>query len=73
MRSPQELKKYQSNIKKNKKTNDKLVLIRKAKLDNINALISKPLMDQYISHENFVLVNNMLRKYSEMKEETKNL
>ena len=30
-------------------------------------------MDLYISHDEFVLVNDVLRKHNDMKEETKNL
>ena len=35
-------------------------------------MISKALNDLYINHDEFVLVNNELRKYNEMKEEIKN-
>ena len=48
-----------------------MVLVRKFKLDTIEILISKSLFDSYISHGKFVLVNNVLRKYNEMKEEIK--
>ena len=40
-------------------------------LDSIKVLISKALTDSYISYDEFVLVNNVLRKYNEMKEEIK--
>ena len=66
MQSLQELKKYKSIIKKKKK-HDKIVLLRKDKLSTIEVLISKALIDSCISHENFVSVNNVLRKYNEMK------
>ena len=65
------IKKYKSTIKKKKKKLDKMVLVRKFKLDTIEILISKSLFDSYISHGKFVLVNNVLRKYNEMKEEIK--
>ena len=65
------IKKYESTIKKNKKY-DKIVLLRKAKLDVIEVLISKALIDSYINHDEFVLVNNVLREYNEIKEEIKN-
>ena len=42
------------------------------KLDTIELLIYKSLIDSYISHVEFVLVNNVLREYNEMKEEIKN-
>ena len=48
------------------------MLLGKTKLDTIEALISKSLIDSYISHDEFVSVNNVLREYNEMKEQTKN-
>ena len=44
----------------------------KTKLDTIEILISKALINSHISHNDFVLVNNMLQEYNVMKEETKN-
>ena len=49
-----------------------MVLIRKAKFGITEVLISKALIDAYINHGKFVLVNNVLREYNEMKEEIKN-
>ena len=59
-------------IKKKKKHN-KIVLLAKSKLDSIEVLISEALIDSYISHNEFVLVNNVLRKYEDMEEEMKNI
>ena len=67
-----EIKKYKSIIKKKKKKHDKIVLLGKAKLDTMEVLISRSLINSYISHDEFVSVNNVLREYNEMKEETKN-
>ena len=39
----------------------------------METLISKALIDSYISHEKFVLVNNVLRGYDDMKEEINKL
>ena len=36
-------------------------------------LFSKVLNDSNISHDEFDLINNMLKEYDEMKEEIKNL
>ena len=36
-------------------------------------LISNALIDSNFSHDEFVLVNNMLKEYGNMKEERKNL
>ena len=47
------------------------MLLAKTKLDTIEVLISKALNNSYISHDEFVSVNNVLREYNEMKEETK--
>ena len=60
MQSLQEFKKYKSTIKKKKKEHDKIMLPEKAKLNTIKVLISKILIDSYISHDEFVSVNNLL-------------
>ena len=44
----------------------------KSKLNSIEVLISKALMNSNISHNEFVLINNILKKYDDMKEEIKN-
>ena len=47
-------------------------MLGKDKLNaTIEVLIPEDLIDLYISHDDFVLVNNMLREYNEMKKETK--
>ena len=48
------------------------MFLGKDKLNTIEVLISKALIDLYISHDEFVLINNVLRKYYEMKKEIKN-
>ena len=58
------IKKYKSIIKEKKKKHDKIVLLRKTKLDTTEDLIYKALIDSYISHDEFALVNNMLREYN---------
>ena len=47
------------------------MLLGKAKLDTIGIQISKDLTNSYISHDEFVLVNNVFREYNETKEEIK--
>ena len=42
------------------------------KLNTIAVLISKTLIDLYISHDKFALINNVLREYNEMEVEIKN-
>ena len=46
--------------------------MRLKKLNTMEVLVSKSLIDTCISHDEFVSVNNVLRKYNEMKEEIKN-
>ena len=67
------IKKYKSLIKKKKKRYYKIVLLGKDKANTIEILISKALIDSYISHDEFVSVSNVLREYYEMKTEIKNL
>ena len=65
-------KKYNSIIKKQKKNHDKILLLGKTKLNTDEILISKTLIDSHISYEQFVSINNVLKKYNEMKEKLKN-
>ena len=48
------------------------MLLGKDKLKAIKFLISKALIDSYISHDEFISVNNVLRENNEMKEEKNN-
>ena len=67
------IKKYKSIIKKKKKKHNKIVLLAKVELCSIEVLISKALIDSDISHDEFVLINNVLKDYYDMKEQIKNL
>ena len=49
------------------------MLLGKDKLNTIEFLISKALIDSCINHDEFVLLNNVLREYNEMKNEIKSL
>ena len=62
--------KYKSIIKK-KKEHDEIALLAKTKLDCIKGLICRPLIDSYIGHSNFLLIDE-LRKF-DMKEGLNNL
>ena len=68
-----EIKKHKSIIKKRKKKHDKIVLLAKSILNSVEVFISKTLIDSVVSHDEFVLINNVLKEYDEMKEEIKNL
>ena len=62
-------KKYESIVKKNKKKLDKILLLAKFKSNKIGLLISKALIDSAISHDKFLLINNVLQEHNERKEE----
>ena len=57
------IKKYKSIIKKKKKKHDKIFLLAKSKVNRIEVLIYKALIDSNISHDGFVLANNVLKEY----------
>ena len=67
------IKMSKSRIKKKKKKHNKIVLLAKFKLNSIEVLISKAFIDSVISHDEFVLINNVQTEYEETKEEIKNL
>ena len=66
------IKRYKSIIKKKKKKHDKIALLAKSKLNSIEVLVSKAIVDSVISHDEFVLINRVLKEYNKMKEGTKN-
>ena len=58
---------------KEKKNHDKIILLCKSKLNKKEVLIAKALIDSNIRHDEFVLINNVLKEYDGMKEEIKTL
>ena len=48
-------------------------MLAKYKLNSIEGSISKTVIDSNISHDEFVLINNVQKEYDDMKEEIKNL
>ena len=64
-------RKYKSIIKKKKKKHDKIAFLGKDKLNTIEILISKVLIDAYFRHDEFVSIINVLREYNKIKEEIK--
>ena len=50
---------------------DEIVLLGKVKLNTIKILISKSVIDSYISHDEFISVDSVLREHNEMKQEIK--
>ena len=57
-------------MKKNKKHN-KIVMLAKRKLNSIESKTSEALIDNEISHEDFMTIINEENKYRELKERIK--
>ena len=67
------IKKYKSINKKNKnKIVLSKVLLAKSKLNSIVVLISQVLINSNIRHDEFVLINNVVKEFYDMKKEIKN-
>ena len=64
------IKKFKSIIKEKKK-HDETVFLEKSKLNSTEVLISKVSVVSVISHDEFVLINNVLKEYNEMKDNVK--
>ena len=56
-------------IEKKKKKHNKVELLAKSKLNNIEVVISKALSDSNIRHDKLVLIN---KEFYDVKEEIKN-
>ena len=63
-----ELEKHTSIIKKKKQKHDKIVLSAKSKLNRIVVLIFEGLIHLVISHDELVLINNVIKEFAEIKE-----
>ena len=46
-------------------------MLAKSKLDNIEVLIFRILIESNIIHDEFILINNVLKEFYDMKEEIK--
>ena len=66
------IKRYKTIIKKTEK-HDEMVLRAKTKLNEIEVLISKALFDSYISHDEFILIYNVLKGYDDLNEANNDL
>ena len=67
---PAGIKKCKPINKKKKKKHDKILLTAKSEWNSTEVLISnKALIDSIISHDEFLLVNNVLKEFYNMKEE----
>ena len=47
-------------------------MLAKSKLNSIEILISKTLNDLNITHDEFLLINNVLKEFYDIKEKIKN-
>ena len=65
------IKKYMSISKEKKNKHQKIVLSAKSKLDSIEVLIYKILINLIIIHDKFVLINNILKEFYGMKKKIK--
>ena len=61
------IKKYKTIIKKKKKKHDEIVLLAKTKLNSIEGLISKALIDSNISLFRFDAINDVLKNMIKSK------
>ena len=57
------IKNYKSIIKTKKKKHGKILLLAKSKLNSVEVLISKALIDSNISHDESVLINNVPKEF----------
>ena len=62
------MKKYNSIMKKKSKKHDKIEFLAKTKLNSIEVLISKDLIDSYMIHDEFASINHAIKDYNEFKE-----
>ena len=65
------IKKFKAIIKKKKKKHDKIVLLGKDKINTIDVLISKVLIDSYITYDEFMSVHKVLKEYNKIIEKIK--
>lgn len=73
MHKRQKLKSVSQKLRKKKRKHDKMVFLAKSKLYSIKLLISKASIYSSISDEKFILTNNVVNEYHNLKEEIKDL
>ena len=62
------VKKFLKTTRNKKKKHNKVVMLARSKLNSIESKISKALMDNEISHEDFETIIDEEKKYRELKE-----
>ena len=55
-----------------KNKHNQIALLANTKLNTKQVWISKALIDSYIIHDEFVLLNSLLKEYDDLKDEIKN-
>ena len=64
---------YNVIVRKKKKKQNIITLLAKSTLNSIEVLISMVVINTNFSHDEFVLINNVLKEYDNMKQEIKNV
>ena len=67
------IKKLLKTTRNKKKRHDKIIMLAKSKLNSIETLVSKALIDMEISHEEYSTILKEKDKYEKMKENVRNL
>ena len=62
------VKKFLKTIRNKKKKHNKIVMLARSKLNSIESKISEALINNDISHEDFMTIINEEKKYRELKE-----
>ena len=50
-----------------------MIRLNSIKVNSLKVLSSKTLIDSVIIHDEFVLINNLIKEYDKIKEEIKNV
>ena len=66
-------KKIWKTTRTKKKKHDKILMLAKSKLNRIESLVSKALIDIDINHEEFITILKEKNKYEKMKENVRNI
>ena len=61
-------KKFFKTTRSKKKKHNKIVMLARSKLNSIESKISEALINNEISHEDFIIINYEEKKYRELKE-----
>ena len=67
------IKKILKTTRNKKKKHNKIIMLAKSKLNSIEILVSKALIDMEISHEEYIAILKEKDKYEMMKENVRNV